>query len=162
MHERDTFLKTWEWEHNTTVKVLNAYPADKLDVRPAPKCKTAGELAWMFVRELDQLMAGAAQGKVEFGPGPERPTTVPALVSALNNAYASARAKVMAMTDAEWNGDMDWYVAPKTPGKMRRADVLWMALHDQIHHRGQFSIYLRIADGKLPSIYGPTADEPWM
>jgi hypothetical protein len=34
--------------------------------------------------------------------------------------------------------------------------------HDQIHHRGQFSIYLRMVDAKVPSIYGPTADEPWM
>ncbi len=39
---------------------------------------------------------------------------------------------------------------------------LWMLLCDQIHHRGQFSIYLRMAGGKVPSIYGPTADEPWM
>jgi uncharacterized damage-inducible protein DinB len=30
------------------------------------------------------------------------------------------------------------------------------------HHRGQLSVYLRLADGKVPSIYGPTADEPWM
>jgi uncharacterized damage-inducible protein DinB len=35
-------------------------------------------------------------------------------------------------------------------------------LCDQIHHRGQFSVYLRMADGKVPSIYGPSLDEPWM
>jgi uncharacterized damage-inducible protein DinB len=40
--------------------------------------------------------------------------------------------------------------------------VAWMILSDQIHHRGQFSVYLRMAGGKVPSIYGPTADEPWM
>jgi uncharacterized damage-inducible protein DinB len=37
-----------------------------------------------------------------------------------------------------------------------------MMLMDSVHHRGQFSVYLRMADGKVPSIYGPTADEPWM
>jgi uncharacterized damage-inducible protein DinB len=52
--------------------------------------------------------------------------------------------------------------APKTIGDVPKIDLLWMVLHDQIHHRGQFSIYLRMADGKVPSIYGPTADEPWM
>lgn len=41
-------------------------------------------------------------------------------------------------------------------------DLLWFLLFDEIHHRGQFSIYLRMADGKVPSIYGPSADEPWM
>jgi|SRR5882672_5842572 len=32
---------------------------------------------------------------------------------------------------------------------------------DMIHHRGQFTVYSRIAGGKVPSIYGPSADEPW-
>jgi len=40
-------------------------------------------------------------------------------------------------------------------------DFLWFLLCDQIHHRGQLSVYLRMADGKVPSIYGPSGDEPW-
>jgi uncharacterized damage-inducible protein DinB len=47
-------------------------------------------------------------------------------------------------------------------GEMTRMEWLWFLLHDEIHHRGQFSVYLRMADAKVPSIYGPTADEPWM
>lgn len=43
-----------------------------------------------------------------------------------------------------------------------RSDLLAFLLADQIHHRGQFSVYLRMADGKVPSIYGPSGDEPWM
>jgi uncharacterized damage-inducible protein DinB len=38
-------------------------------------------------------------------------------------------------------------------------DFLWMILHDQIHHRGQMTVYSRIAGGTVPSIYGPSADE---
>jgi uncharacterized damage-inducible protein DinB len=44
-------------------------------------------------------------------------------------------------------------------------DALWIELFDHIHHRGQFSVYLRLAGAKVPSIYGPTADEalqPWV
>ena len=44
--------------------------------------------------------------------------------------------------------------------KIRAIDALMAELHDQIHHRGQFSVYLRLAGAKVPSIYGPTADEP--
>ena len=44
---------------------------------------------------------------------------------------------------------------------LRRLDVLWFLLNDQIHHRGQFSVYLRMAGAKVPSIYGPSKDEPW-
>jgi uncharacterized damage-inducible protein DinB len=39
-------------------------------------------------------------------------------------------------------------------------EVMWAELHDQIHHRGQFSVYLRLAGARVPSIYGPSADEP--
>jgi uncharacterized damage-inducible protein DinB len=37
-------------------------------------------------------------------------------------------------------------------------EALWIELLDHIHHRGQFSVYLRVAGAKVPSIYGPTAD----
>jgi uncharacterized damage-inducible protein DinB len=53
-------------------------------------------------------------------------------------------------------------VGPGKMGEFRAMDVVWMALMDQVHHRGQFSVYLRLAGGKVPSIYGPSADEPWM
>jgi uncharacterized damage-inducible protein DinB len=41
------------------------------------------------------------------------------------------------------------------------SDILWIMLMDSIHHRGQLSVYVRMAGGKVPSIYGPSADEPW-
>jgi hypothetical protein len=41
---------------------------------------------------------------------------------------------------------------------MRRIDAMWANQFDLVHHRGQFSVYLRIAGAKVPSIYGPTAD----
>ena len=55
-----------------------------------------------------------------------------------------------------------FFVAPKQMADLRKMDVLWFMLMDCVHHRGQFSVYLRMADGKVPSIYGPSGDEPWM
>jgi uncharacterized damage-inducible protein DinB len=65
------------------------------------------------------------------------------------------------MSDDQLRETIKFFTAPKTLGDVPKIQFLWMTLHDHIHHRGQFSIYLRMADGKLPSIYGPTADEPW-
>jgi len=42
-----------------------------------------------------------------------------------------------------------------------RGAVVRLHLNHLIHHRGQLSVYLRLNDVPLPSIYGPTADEPW-
>ena len=46
---KDAFLDTYDREHATTMRVLRAYPEDKLDLRPHQKLKTARELAWLFV-----------------------------------------------------------------------------------------------------------------
>jgi uncharacterized damage-inducible protein DinB len=43
---------------------------------------------------------------------------------------------------------------------MTKNEYLWFVLSDHIHHRGQLTVYLRIVGGKVPSIYGPSADEP--
>ena len=63
--------------------------------------------------------------------------------------------------DDDLTGTVLFPTAPKTIGDVPLHAFLWMTLSDQIHHRGQFSIYPRMADGKVPSIYGPTHDEPW-
>ena len=68
---------------------------------------------------------------------------------------------VRGMGGEELRQTVQFFVAPRTMGDIPKIDFLWFLLHDQIHHRGQFSVYLRMADGKVPSIYGPTADEPW-
>jgi uncharacterized damage-inducible protein DinB len=45
---------------------------------------------------------------------------------------------------------------------VRVIDILWFMLMDSIHHRGQLSVYVRMTGGKVPSIYGPSGDEPWV
>ena len=49
---------------------------------------------------------------------------------------------------------------PEKPGKVRGGDLLWFAVMDGVNHRGQLAVYLRMAGGKVPAIYGPSADEP--
>ncbi|HYK42494.1 MAG TPA: DinB family protein [Thermoanaerobaculia bacterium] len=46
-------------------------------------------------------------------------------------------------------------------GRIPVMDFFWNMLLDSIHHRGQLSVYVRLAGGRVPSIYGPTADVPW-
>jgi uncharacterized damage-inducible protein DinB len=162
---KQQFLETYEREHATTMKVLRAYPADRLDLRPHEKCKTARELAWVFVIErnlgkavfndqLEQLMAG--------GSPPESPESMEEILAALESAHRDFAEMVRSTPDEEMQGRVRFLTAPHTMGEITRMAWCWFLLHDEIHHRGQFSIYLRMADGKVPSIYGPTADEPWM
>jgi uncharacterized damage-inducible protein DinB len=159
------FLAVYEREHATTMRVLRAYPTDRLDLRPHPKCKTAHELAWVFVLErmLGVMVYNDAFAKGEAsGESPPPPASWDELLAALEKAHTDFGELIAASSDDDLQQIVHFFTAPQTLGEMRRIDLLWFLLHDQIHHRGQFSIYLRMADGKLPSIYGPTADEPWM
>jgi uncharacterized damage-inducible protein DinB len=161
---KQQFLGAFEKEHATTMKVLKAYPTDKLDLRPHRLCKTARELAWIFVMEQGLMQKGATEGfdwSVPPKPMPPAPESWDALLSAFADGYKKAVDAISQLTEEQLLETVKFFTAPKTISDVPKLQFIWMVLCDQIHHRGQFSIYLRMADGKVPSIYGPTADEPW-
>ena len=161
MSEKEMFLNTWEREFQTTLKLLKAYPANKLDYRPHEKSRSARELAWVFRSEQD-LVDMAAKGKIEFGPTPPAPNTMDEILASYQSLTRVNMEKVKTMSEADYNSEVGFPTGPGKMGQFRKADVLWMTLMDAVHHRGQMSVYVRLAGGKVPSIYGPTADEPWM
>jgi uncharacterized damage-inducible protein DinB len=164
MNPRQQFLETFEREHATTMRVLRAYPTDKLDLKPHAMCKDARNLAWMFVME-QALAEKALTTGLDWSKAPSFPPvpdTFDAILSAFDEGHNRVARLVGGLSEQELAGTVKFFTAPKTIGDIPKLPFLWMLLHDQIHHRGQFSIYLRMAGGKVPSIYGPTADEPWM
>jgi uncharacterized damage-inducible protein DinB len=164
-HRKEAFLKVYDREHATTLRVLNAYPKDKTDLRPHPKSKTALELAWVFVLERglgmkvwnDEIAKGTQSGKL-----PGVPESWDEVIAAYEKAHQEFRSVIAAASEDDLSEIVHFYVAPKTMGDWSRHDWIWFLLHDEIHHRGQLSIYLRMADGKVPAIYGGSADEPWV
>jgi uncharacterized damage-inducible protein DinB len=160
--EKEQFIQTWEREFHTTVKVMKAYPADKLDLKPAEKSKSARDLLFVFANEqhfLSQILDGA----LDFTSQPPKPpATLEEIVSATEKGSAVLMEKLNGMPDTSFEKNVAFPVAPRTMSDVRKMDLLWMMLMDSIHHRGQLSVYIRLAGGKVPSIYGPTADEPWM
>ena len=165
MSKKATFLANYDREHETTMRVLRAYPADQLDLKPSPKSNSARDVAWIFVLERylgikvwnDEFAKGLVKGNA-----PKAPEDWSELLAALEKAHKEFRAVVEAASEEELEEQVHFFTAPKTMGPITKHEWLWFLLHDQIHHRGQLSVYLRMAGGKLPSIYGPTADEPWV
>ena len=93
---------------------------------------------------------------------PSPPESWDELLGALEKAHADFAELVRSTPDEELEAPVKFFVGPHTMGDVPRLAFAWFILSDQIHHRGQFSVYLRMADGKVPSIYGPSLDEPWM
>jgi uncharacterized damage-inducible protein DinB len=163
MSEKEQFLGVWEQEYPTTLKVLKAYPATKSDLRPHERARTAKELAWAFVFE-GTAGAQAVAGTLELPPKgiPAPPEKWDDVAPACERAFRALSDAVRKAPDAELNKTVKFFTGPKQMGDMRKLDLLWFMLMDMVHHRGQLSVYLRMAGGKVPSIYGPSADEPWM
>jgi len=160
MTERDHYLAAFEREYQTTLNVLRAYPSEKSELKPAEKSKPARELAWMLV--LNQMVVVPTL-KAELKPGtlPPAPKDWSEILPNFEREHRETTTKLQSLDDEQMNRTLQMPTGPGKVGDMRIGDALWFFLNDTIHHRGQFSIYLRMAGGKLPSIYGPTADEPW-
>lgn len=162
MSEKQKFQEAWDKESATTLKVLRAYPEDKTDLRPHPSSRSAKDLAWAFV--FDGVAGSqAVQGEMKFPPPnmPEKPSSWKAMISEVEKALKVMSDRVRKVDDAQLNTTVKFVTGPKQMSDLRRMDVLWFLLNDTIHHRGQFSVYLRMAGGKVPAIYGPSADEKW-
>jgi uncharacterized damage-inducible protein DinB len=159
---RLTFLAAFRREHATTMKVLRAFPGEQSELRPHTRSNSARQLAWTFVIE-ERLMIRALAGTPMLGDGafPASPDSWDEVLATLEESAAEVVRLLEAADDAVMGGTVQFFVAPKQVGDIPTVDFLWFMLHDQIHHRGQLSVYLRIAGAKVPSIYGPSADEPW-
>ena len=164
-HEKTQFLAAYDREHLTTMKVLRAYPQDQLDLKPHAMCKSARDLAWVFVLERGLGTFAFNNGFASGGPPgamPKAPESWDSLLSDLESEHNRFGDMVRASSNDAMGEKIKFFSGPKTMTDISRMELVWFLLMDQIHHRGQFSIYLRMAGGKVPSIYGPTADEPWM
>ena len=161
MSEKDILLNLWKRESPVTVKVLKAFPADKGDWKPHDKSRTAKQLAWVIAGEEVVFVDGALTGTVDFSKMPDEPGTYAEVVTKYEAMNKDAIGKIVGASEEDLMKMTQFPTGPKTMGELRRIDLLWMMILDSIHHRGQFSVYVREAGGMVPSIYGPSADEPW-
>ena len=155
------FLSTYKREHATTLKLLRAFPEDKQDLRPAERSSSAEKIAWTFVAE-EIMMLKAIRGESVFGTGAiKSPGSWNAIIDMFEEKHAEIVRELESRSSETLTNKVGFFLGPRQPGDFPAMDFLWMLLFDQIHHRGQLSVYIRVAGAKLPSIYGATADEPW-
>ena len=158
------FGEALEREHARTMRVLRAYPDDQSDFKPHARSRSAREVAWPLALGQERLMLKALTTGFDWSKPPDPPPPLPATIGEIADAVERSRQKVAealkTVEDARLEGSVQFFVAPKTLGDYPTMEFLWFLLFDHIHHRGQLSVYLRMV-GKVPSIYGPSGDQPW-
>jgi uncharacterized damage-inducible protein DinB len=158
----DMLLAEFDHEMATTTRVLERVPEDKLAWKPHPKSFSLGQLAQHVATIPMWGSMTLQQSELDLAGSDPLPTvTSRADLLGLLDGYAkAARAELAQRTDADlmapWtlkNGGHTIFTMPKV--SVLRSFVL----NHLVHHRGQLSLYLRMLDVPVPSIYGPSADE---
>jgi len=156
-------LQEYESEAKTTRKLLERVPQDKLTWKPHPKSMSLGYLA-MHIATAQGFCAGwTMKDSFDFGAGGERPgdpTTTAEILAAHDKSVGQVKEILTKLGDEglgqPWEARMGGQTLMKMP---KGAVVRNIVLNHVYHHRGQLTVYLRLLDVPVPSIYGPSADE---
>jgi uncharacterized damage-inducible protein DinB len=157
----DTFIDELTREAATTRRVLERIPEDKLSWRPHAKSMSLGQIA-LHVAQTPGGVAELINESPRPIPQPVRAeaTSRAELLSALDQSVAGATARLTAWGDqglmTEWRLEREGQTLMALP---RIGMVRAIMLNHWYHHRGQLTVYLRLLDVPVPSVYGPSADE---
>lgn len=156
----DSLLPEFDQEMATTRRLLERVPSDRAEWKPHPKSFSLGHLAqlvsWMpgwianTLRQTELNLSG--------GAGYSNQTTE-ALLQGFDKNVADARAAIVAAKDADYSVPWALKMGDRTVWTAPRSMVVRNHISHLSHHRGQLTVYLRLLDVPIPSIYGPTADE---
>jgi uncharacterized damage-inducible protein DinB len=143
-------------ESRITKSVIEAIPLDNGDYRPDGVSKSALELAWHIAATEMRFMEAVAAGEFDFTPRP-KPDSIKNsadLSGWYTDNFESRFEKLTSLTNEQLLKIVDFRGMFQLPAVM----YLNFVLHHSIHHRGQLSVYLRPAGGKVPAIYGESYD----
>jgi uncharacterized damage-inducible protein DinB len=164
LSNREFLIQRWQQEYPAFVRVFKALAPDRLDYRPHPRSRSAGELVSLLVfaqrscielcKSRKSLYSGLRWHEpAGFGALPE-------MIAAYERDHEAFASQLNSLDDYAWNHPA-WLLEGTKEILLKDTvgGLLWIALFDFIHHRGQLTTYIRPMGGKVPSIYGPSGDD---
>ena len=152
------FAARWNDEMPRFSRVLRALPDDRLDYKPHEKCTPAGNLGWQIAIEAGNLSELLDSGVVNFAMSP-CPASNEEIASTFERNAKAVEGKLGSIDAAKWAGPAKFNMNGETVWETTVEDMFWGYIFDMVHHRGQLAAYIRPMGGKVPSIYGPSADD---
>ncbi len=165
MKMTEWFLAELESEAAKSRHVLEQLPTGRRDWKPHERSMELGYLSELVATIPSWVGMAITQDELDVAPKdgpkykPARLNTSAELVAALDKAVAQAREALQKTTDAyletPWRLLAGGHLAFEQP----RHQVIRDTFLHSAHHRGQMTVYLRLLGSKVPSVYGPTADD---
>ena len=161
----ELFLSELDREAPRTRRALEQVPLDRDSWVPHPKSMPLGRLAGLVASMPSWVSLIVDQDELDLTPPPGtsqyEPPAMDKLVDVHDRLIAKARETLTRTTD-EYLLTTNWRL--KAGGQVvldqPRHEVLRDTINHLAHHRGQLTVYLRLCERTVPSIYGPTADDP--
>jgi len=157
MTNREFYLQRREAEFPMFMRVLKALPKDRLNYKPDERSPSAEQLVWTLTGALKSCIDAVKDNRAE-APGTEHPA-FDEMLEMFERWSKELTEQVSRIDDKTWDQKAEFYHNGKLVSEQPIGTFLWFVLFDEIHHRGQLMAYLRPMGGKVPSIYGPSADE---
>jgi uncharacterized damage-inducible protein DinB len=156
----ETLLPEFDQEMATTRRVLERVPTDKGPWKPHPKSFSLGHLAQLVSGMPGWIANTLTEPDLDLAgyPGYSYEKTED-LIASFDEHVAAARKAIVASRDTDYQKSWSLRHGERVIFTQPRGPVVRTHINHLVHHRGQLTVYLRLIDVPVPSIYGPTADE---
>lgn len=156
----DEFREELESEVRSTRRCLEQIPHNLYEFKPHEKSMNLGYLALLVADIPRWITYSIEKGEVDFATYPEfKLSTTEALLKFFDDNVRDAMASFRKMSDDVWEKTFSLKNSGKVLYSAPMKENIRSTINHWVHHRGQLTVYMRLNDIKVPSIYGPSADE---
>ena len=157
-----SFLSELDMEMPTTRRLLERVPGEKGAWKPHEKSFPLGHLAQLVARMPGWLSFTMRQTVLDVRTGqPYSQESTETLLAEFDRNVKEARETIAECRDGDYMVPWSLKAGERVLFTLPRLAVMRQNINHLVHHRGQLTVYLRLLNVPLPSIYGPTADERW-
>ncbi len=155
------YIRELESEVRATSECLKVVPMDNPDWKPHEKSMPLGYLAILTADIPRWIQYAIEKGEVDFKTYPQaNPTTTDELVAHFEKSVDAAKRALESVTDEGLKETFYLRNDGKELMSSPKDETIMQSINHLVHHRGQLTVYLRLKDIAVPSIYGPSADSP--
>lgn len=154
------FLQELNLEYPATKACLARIPESLFDYKPHPRSMNMGYLALLVAEIPLWIRYMITEGEIDFATFKHAtPKTNKELVDHFEENMSAARKALESANDEDLNGDFTLKSNGQVLYTSKKITDIGVTLNHWVHHRGQLTVYMRLNDIPVPSIYGPSADE---
>ena len=156
----EMLLPEFDLEMATTRRVLERGPGDKGPWKPHEKSFSIGHLAQLVAGMPGWITRALHDTRLDLAAGPGYSyESTQTLLAQFDRNVREAHDAIAGSQNADYDVPWSLTLGERVLFTLPRRDVVRQNINHLVHHRGQLTVYLRLLDIPVPSIYGPTADE---